>query len=160
VFWGCGLRRTSRRPYGKRRQFRSSGRRRVSGSTPLWSSTIRLANSPAGPLGDRSLPRKSPGYIRVTEKPTSPKSLRGGAISPKAPRPQTQNAAEITLPQTRTARRSVPTSEVPGRHPCKGISAGVIETSLRFACPEFSRDPDACRVSNPIPNFRKSGRLC
>lgn len=44
----------------------------------------------------------------ATRKPrlTSPKHLRGKAISPKAPRPQ-----------TRTARRSVPISEVIGRNP-------------------------------------------
>jgi hypothetical protein len=46
-----------------------------------------------------------------------PEHLRGGAISPKAPRPQTWTTAEIGLPQTWTARRSVPTSEVFGRYP-------------------------------------------
>jgi hypothetical protein len=45
-----------------------------------------------GPLGDRSLPRKSLGYIRVAEKSTSPEHLRGGAISPKAPCRRAWNA--------------------------------------------------------------------
>ena len=62
-----------------------------------------------GPLGDRSLPRRSSDYIRGAEKNTSPKHLRGKAISPKAPHPQTWTATEIGPPQTRTARRSVPT---------------------------------------------------
>ena len=57
----------------------------------------------AGPLGDRSLPRRSLGYIPEScYKPTSPsrvpatnstlpERLRGGAISPKAPCPLTRN---------------------------------------------------------------------
>ena len=65
-----------------------------------------------GPLGDQSLPRKSSDYIWVAENPTSPKRLRGRAISPKAPRPQTRTTAEIGPPQTRTAQRSVPLCEL------------------------------------------------
>ncbi len=56
--------------------------------------TVEQAHRGHGPLGDRSLPRKSSGYIRVAEKSTSPKNLRGGAISSKAPRLQTWNTAD------------------------------------------------------------------
>jgi hypothetical protein len=54
----------------------------------------------AAPLGDRLLPRKSSVYIRITEKSTSPKHLRGRAISPKAPRPQSRTAANAYLSET------------------------------------------------------------
>ena len=56
--------------------------------------TVEQAHRRHGPLGDRSLPRRSSGYIRVAKKSTSPKHLRGGAISPKMPRLQTWNTAE------------------------------------------------------------------
>ena len=49
----------------------------------------------AGPLGDRSLPRKSSGYIQgFYHKLSLAWHLRGKAISPKAPRPQTWTTAE------------------------------------------------------------------
>jgi hypothetical protein len=57
-------------------------------------------------------PRTTSGW----PKNTSPKRLRGRATSPKAPRQQTRPPAEIGPPQTRTARRSVPTLEVLGQH--------------------------------------------
>ena len=56
-----------------------------------------------GPLGDRSLPRKSSDYIRGAEKNTSPKHLRGKAISPKAPRPQTRTTADMDHRRDQTA---------------------------------------------------------
>jgi hypothetical protein len=56
--------------------------------------TVEQARQSAGPLGDRSLPRRSSDYIWVAEKPTSPRHLRGGAISPKAPGLQAWNAVE------------------------------------------------------------------
>ena len=69
------------------------------GPRQTWN-TVEQARRGHGPLGDRSLPRKSSGYIRVAEKSTSPKNLRGGAISPKAPRPRTRTTAEIGPRQT------------------------------------------------------------
>ena len=55
----------------------------------------------------------SPSRVPATNS-TLPERLRDGAISPKAPRPQTWTTAVIGTPRSRTARRSVPTSEVIG----------------------------------------------
>ena len=49
--------------------------------------------------------------LKIPGFPTSPKHLRGRAISPKAPRPQTWTTAEPSPAADRTARRSVPTWE-------------------------------------------------
>ena len=80
----------------------------------------------------------------VTENPTSPKHLRGRAISPKAPRPQTQTTADTdhrtgqkygtlhgrqsrrAVPRGRTARRSFPTTEV------LGLDPGVVRRSSDY----------------------------
>ena len=73
--------------------------------------TVEQAHRGHGPLGDRSLPRRSSGYIRVAEKSTSSKNLRGGAISPKAPRLQTW----ITVEQAHRGQGPLGDRCLPGR---------------------------------------------
>ena len=94
-----------------------------------------------GPLGDRSLPRRSSGGLRVAEKPTSPKYLRGGAISPKAPRLQTRTAAEIAPPQTGPLRRSERNSTGPlGDRSLPRRSSGGLRVAEKPTPPKYLRD--------------------
>jgi hypothetical protein len=83
-----------------------------------------------------------------------PGHLRGGAISPKAPRPQTWTTAEIGLPQTWTARRSVPTSEVFGRYP-----ESYHKLNLARAPPQIGLHPGVLPQTQPCLGTSEVGRF-
>jgi hypothetical protein len=109
------------------------------GPRQTWN-TVEQAHRRHGPLGDRSLPRKSSGYIRVAEKSTSPKNLRGGAISPKAPRPRTWNTVEIGPRQTWNTVEQARREHGPlGDRSLPRKSSGCIWVAEKFTSPKNLR---------------------